>query len=81
MIIKKIIYSILLSVVAFSSVNAQILRTEELIEFTINNYGEDWVVEANKLKQKLTLDELQSHIDNAKQTTINILKQIETENG
>lgn len=31
--------------------------------------------------ESLTIDELQSHIDNAKQTTINILKQIETENG
>lgn len=31
--------------------------------------------------QNLTVEELQKHIDNAKETTINILKQIEEENG
>ena len=29
----------------------------------------------------LTVEELQKHLDNAKQTTYNILKQIEEENG
>lgn len=31
--------------------------------------------------QNLSIEELQKHIDNAKETTINILKQIEEDNG
>jgi translation elongation factor P/translation initiation factor 5A len=31
--------------------------------------------------QNLSIDELQKHIDKAKETTINILKQIEEDNG
>lgn len=31
--------------------------------------------------QNLTIDELQKHIDKAKEATINILKQIEEDNG
>lgn len=31
--------------------------------------------------QSLSIDELQKHIDKAKETTINILKQIEEDNG
>lgn len=56
---KKIIVGMLIALFA-ASVNAQIMRSEELEKYAKEKYGEKWVDAAANLKSQLTLDKNQS---------------------
>lgn len=53
---KKILISMLLLLTTVVSVNAQILRTEELEKYAKEKYGDKWVDAATNLGKELTLD-------------------------
>ncbi len=52
----KKLFSVLSLILCIQSVNAQILRTEELEEYAKMKYGEKWVDVAEKLGSQLNLD-------------------------
>ena len=53
---KKFLLSLFASFALVSTVNAQILRAEELEEYAIDKYGDSWVDAAKNLANTLTLD-------------------------
>ncbi len=53
---KKVIMMLVLSCSTMVSVNAQILRAEELEEYAKEKYGDKWVDAATNLASQLTLD-------------------------
>lgn len=53
---KKFLLSLFASFALVSTVNAQILRAEELEEYAIDKYGDSWVDAAKNLASTLTLD-------------------------
>ncbi len=53
---KRFIISFVLLCTTFISINAQILRTEELEKYAKEKYGEKWETAAANLSKELTLD-------------------------
>ena len=53
---KKLFSAVLLALVACTTVNAQILRADELENYAKEKYGEKWVDAATNLGSQLTLD-------------------------
>lgn len=53
---KKFLLSLFASFALVSTVNAQILRAEDLEKYALEMYGEDWVDAAKNLANTLTLD-------------------------
>jgi hypothetical protein len=53
---KKITLSLLLMFIATLSVNAQMLRAEELEKYAKEKYGDKWVEAAENIKSQITLD-------------------------
>jgi hypothetical protein len=53
---KKTLISLMLMCIAVVSVNAQILRADELENYAKEKYGEKWVDAATNLGSQLTLD-------------------------
>lgn len=57
---KKILLALMSVIYVSSSLNAQILRTEELEKYAKEKYGEKWVDAADNLGSQLTLDKNQA---------------------
>ncbi|MCD7713432.1 MAG: DUF4468 domain-containing protein [Prevotella sp.] len=53
---KKVLLSFALVLLAASSVNAQIVRADELEKYAMERYGDNWVDAAANLASQLTLD-------------------------
>ena len=53
---KKLFSAVLLALFACTTVNAQILRADELENYAKEKYGEKWVDAATNLGSQLTLD-------------------------
>lgn len=53
---KKVIFTALMSLFLCTTIDAQILRTDELEDYAKEKYGEKWVDAAENLGQQLQLD-------------------------
>ena len=53
---KKVLLTLALMLTAVVSLNAQILRAEELEKYAKEKYGDKWVEAASNLGKQLTLD-------------------------
>lgn len=53
---KKVLFTALMSLFLFTSIDAQILRSDELENYAKEKYGEKWVDAAENLGKQLQLD-------------------------